>query len=178
MSSAFLYSPRLLFIASSVALLEVELASTDQLATVLNVAIPADWPPGEYDQDAMQFFLDQLVAGGPEAMGWYGWYVVTYPTRDTPAALVAGGGYFGPPDPEGLLEIGYSVSTEWRRRGIATEIVATLVNHAWQQPRVKRIIAHTLPGNEASIGTLTKNGFYPIDIDDPEKLCFEVLPVV
>ncbi|GAB2555536.1 GNAT family N-acetyltransferase [Spirosoma areae] len=176
MKPAFLYSPHLLFIASTPALLQAELASTDQLATVLNVAIPSDWPPGEYDRDAMQFFLDQLIAGGPEAAGWYGWYVVMYPTPTTAATLVAGGGYFGPPDPQGVLEIGYSVSTEWRRRGVATELVARLVSHAWQQLGVKRIIAHTLPGNEASIGVLTKNRFRQIASDDPEKLCFELVP--
>lgn len=175
MNSLFLYSPRLLFIASTPALLEIELASTDQLANVLNVALPTDWPPGEYDRDAMLFFLDQLTASGPEANGWYGWYVVTYPTATIPATLVAGAGYFGPPTTEGLLEIGYSVSTQWRRQGIATEIVATLIRHGWQQPGVTRIIAHTLPGNEASIGVLTNNGFSPIDSDDPEKLCFERL---
>ncbi|MRS63501.1 GNAT family N-acetyltransferase [Larkinella terrae] len=178
MSSAFLYSPRLLFIASSPSLLRVELSDRQQLGQILNVDIPADWPPGEYDQDAMRFFLDQQETGGPDAIGWYGWYVVALPTADTPATLVAGGGYFGPPDAEGSLEIGYSVSEHWRSRGFATEIVDTLVNHAWKQPGVTRIIAHTLPDNQASIGVLTKNGFYPIESDDPEKLCFELLPQV
>ena len=175
MNSAFLYSPRLLFIASTPALLNAELADIHQFAEILNVAIPSDWPPGEYDQDAMQFFLDQLETGGPEARGWYGWYVVAYPTASTPATLVAGAGYFGPPTAEGLLEIGYSVSDQWRRQGIASEIVATLVNHGWQQPGVTRIIAHTMPDNPASIGVLTKNGFGPTESEDPEKLCFELL---
>lgn len=76
------------------------------------------------------------------------------------------------------MEIGYSVSAEWRNKGIATEVVGTLVNHAWRQEGVQRIIAHTFADNQASIGVLTKNGFYPIASDDPEKLCFELLPVV
>lgn len=68
-TSAFLYSPRLLFIASSLTLLQVELVSSHQLAQVLNVVIPSDWPLREYDQDATQFFLDQLLTGGQEAIG-------------------------------------------------------------------------------------------------------------
>ncbi|MVM30510.1 GNAT family N-acetyltransferase [Spirosoma sp. HMF4905] len=176
MNSLFLYSSRLLFVASSPTLLQFELVSNQQLGHALNVAIPSDWPPGEYDQGAMQFFLDQLLAGGEEVAGWYGWYAITYPTTTTPATLVASGGYFGPPDSEGLLEIGYSVSDEWRRRGIATEVVGTLVRHAWQQAGVKRIIAHTMPDNQASIGVLTKNGFHQITSDDADKLCFEWLP--
>lgn len=126
----------------------------------------------------MQFFLEQLVAGGQEASGWYGWYVISYPTSSTPATLVAGGGYFGPPGATGTVEIGYSVSAHWRQEGIATEVVDTLIHHAWRQDGVQRIIAHTLAGNQASIGVLTKNGFYPIESEDPEKLCFELLPVV
>ena len=178
MNSVFLYSPRLLFIAASPTLLQLELNSIPKLAKLLNVVVPADWPPGEYDQDAMQFFLDQLEAGGSGNIGWYSWYVVAYPTITTPATLVASAGYFGPPDVTGKLEIGYSVSDQWRRQGIATEIVAELVRHAWQQEGVARITARTLPDNVASIGVLTKNGFYQIGSDDPEKLYFELLPVV
>ncbi|UFH56041.1 GNAT family N-acetyltransferase [Spirosoma sp. KNUC1025] len=157
-------------------MLQAELVSPHQLGKLLNVAIPSDWPPGEYDQDAMQFFLNQLLAGGEEAIGWYGWYVIAYPTADTPATLVSSCGYFGPPI-AGTVEIGYSVSSEWQRQGIATEMVGVLVNHAWKQNGVQRIIAHTVFDNVASIGVLTKNGFYQIDSDDPEKLCFELFPV-
>lgn len=174
LNPAFLYSPRLLFVAASPALLQAELSSTNELARMLNVAIPADWPPGEYDQDAMHFFLDQLVTGGPDVAGWYSWYVVAYPTGNKPATLVAGAGYFGPPNAFGVLEIGYSVSAGWQRRGLATEIVTTLVGQGWQHLQVKQIIAHTLPENVASIGVLTKNGFLPTASDDPEKLCFEL----
>ena len=178
MTSVFLYSPRLLFVASSPTLIQVELVSIHQLAQVLNVVIPSDWPPGEYDQDAIEFFLGQLLAGGQEAIGWYGWYVIAYPTVTTPATLVATGGYFGPPTETGTLEIGYSVSAQWRKQGIATELVAVLVNHAWHQQGVKRIIAHTLPDNQASMSVLIKNGFQSIQSDDSEKLCFELSPVV
>lgn len=176
MNSLFLFSHRLLFVAASPALLQAELVSNQQLAKALNVAIPLDWPPGEYDQGAIQFFLDQLLARGPEASGWYAWYVITYPTPTAPATLVANGGYFGPPNTDGTLEIGYSVSSEWRRQGIATELVARLVDHGKQLAGVKRIIAHTLPDNQASIGVLVKNSFNQVVSDDTEKLCFEWQP--
>ena len=177
MTSTFLYSPRLLLIASLVTLLQAELASTDQLAKLLNVNIPTDWPPGEYDQDAMQFFLNQLLTNGQEAAGWYSWYVIRYPIDTQPPILVANGGYFGPPDTTGQLEIGYSVLVDWRGQGIATELVSLLVSHAWRQEGVYRVIAHTLPTNQASIRVLTKNGFSPVKSNDQNRLCFEVLPV-
>ncbi|MEO6284265.1 MAG: GNAT family N-acetyltransferase [Dyadobacter sp.] len=175
MNAKFLYSKRLLFIASTPDLLKVELTGNDNLAKLLNANIPTDWPAGDYDHDAILFFLDQLEAGGTEAAGWYGWHVIALPTEDFPATLVAGGGYFGPPNENGLLEIGYSVSEQWRNRGIATEIVATLVSHAWKQLNVTKIIAHSLRQNEASKNVLLKTGFIETESDDPEKLCFETI---
>ncbi|MBD2700052.1 GNAT family N-acetyltransferase [Spirosoma sp. BT702] len=177
MNAAFLYSNRLLFVAGTPTLLNLELTDRARFAQLLNVAITSDWPPGEYDEGAMRFFIDQLISGQEEVIGWYNWYVITYPTATSPATLVAGAGYFGPPSSDGTVEIGYSVSKEWRRQGIATEIVSTLTAHAWKQPEIRRIIAHTLPSNEASIKALTKNGFYSFESDDPEKLCFELLPI-
>ena len=91
---------------------------------------------------------------------------------------MAGEGYFGPPDGAGTVEIGYTVSAAWRKQGIATEGVGTLIQHAWRQAGVRRIIAHTLADNLASIGVLTRNGFYPIASDDAGKVCFELFPVV
>jgi len=73
-------------------------------------------------------------------------------------ALVASGGYFGPPDADGVVEIGYSVSENWRRCGFATEIVGALVENAFSR-QAKTVIAHTHPDNLASINVLRRSGF-------------------
>jgi RimJ/RimL family protein N-acetyltransferase len=78
---------------------------------------------------------------------------------EAPATLVAGGGYFGPPDEEGTVEIGYSVAPEWRGRGIARELAAALVARAWATPGVRRVVARTDETNAASMAVLHHCGF-------------------
>ena len=154
-----LQSDRLTLIASTLAHIRTELESPDQLATMLNAMVSTEWPTGEYDRDAMEFFRARLDEGGEQAEGWYGWYAVRAADAGGPRTLVGAGGYFGPPDTEGTVEVGYSVLPRWQRRGYASEIVQTLVQHAFTFPTVERIIAHTTEANPASIAVLLRCGF-------------------
>jgi len=96
--------------------LHLELDDPAAFATLLGVRLPQDWPPGEYDRDAIQFFLEKMIEGGPEAVGWYGWYAIL---EGSEPALVGCGGYLGPPDESGCVEIGYSICERWRGQGLA-----------------------------------------------------------
>src|SRR6185503_12468520 len=107
-----LKSERLTLIASTLAYVRTELESPDQLATLLGAVVSTDWPTGEYDRNAMEFFRGRLEEGGEEVEGWYGWYAVRDADEEGPRALVGAGGYFGPPDAEGTVEVGYSVLPE------------------------------------------------------------------
>jgi len=82
------------------------------------------------------------------------------PDLDSPRTLVGAGGYFGPPDAEGTVEIGYSVLPEWQRRGYASEMVQALLDHAFTFANIKRVIAHTTAANPASISVLLRCGFH------------------
>jgi ribosomal-protein-alanine N-acetyltransferase len=155
-----LRSKRLTLVASTLAHVRTELESPDQFATVLGAAVSADWPSGEYDREAMVFFRARLEEGGEEVEGWYGWYAVREADVEGPRALVGAAGYFGPPDEEGTVEVGYSVLPEWQRRGYATEMVDALVKHAFKSAGVVRVIAHTTEANPASIAVLLRCGFH------------------
>lgn len=50
------------------------------------------------------------------------------------------GGYFGPPNSEGEVKIGYSVLSKWQRRGYATETVNSLVSYAFFLKRQKVLL--------------------------------------
>ncbi|UYZ62433.1 GNAT family N-acetyltransferase [Hymenobacter weizhouensis] len=163
------FTPRLTLIAASRALLTAELSKPRYFPMLLGAALPTDWPPGEYDEEAMRFFLAQLTAGGRHAAGWYGWYAILRAGAEAPVnTLVAAGGFFGPPDAEGTAEIGYSVAADWRGRGLATELVAGLVRHAAETGLVRRLYAHTSADNPASHRVLLRNDFTeaPIRAED------------
>jgi RimJ/RimL family protein N-acetyltransferase len=108
----------------------------------------------------MEFFRARLEEGGEEVEGWYGWYAVRAADLEGPPALVGAGGYFGPPDAEGTVEVGYSVLPEFQRLGYATEMVQALVKHAFTFPNIERVIAHTTEANPASISVLLRCGFH------------------
>ncbi len=150
---------RLSLHAATLEHVRAELEDPGRLALLLDAAVSANWPPGEYDRDAQEYFRARLEAGGAAVEGWYGWYAVKEADREGPRALVAAAGYLGPPDASGAVEIGYSVLPEWRRRGYASEIVEALVARAFSQPGVRRVVAHTTAANLGSAAVLLRCGF-------------------
>ncbi len=151
-------TPRLELLAASLDLLEAELAGAAALGAMLGVPVPDSWPPGEYDQDALDFFALHIAAEGAAAVGWYNWYAIMIGPDGSREALVGGAGYMGPPV-GGQVEIGYSVVPEARGRGFATEIVEGLAMRALAAPDVHTVIAHTLQSNHASQAVLKRAGF-------------------
>jgi RimJ/RimL family protein N-acetyltransferase len=68
-------------------------------------------------------------------------------------------GFLGPPDAKGQVELGYSIVSDRRRRGYASEAAAAVVTWARKQVGVKVIIAECEATNTASIRTLERLGF-------------------
>ena len=151
--------------------LRMELDNAPAFAALLGASLPEDWPPGEYDRNAIQFFLEKMIEGGKEAVGWYGWYAILQGRE--PAALVGCGGYLGPPDEDGCVEIGYSICEQWRGQGLAKELVQALVDRAWTRG-ARKIVAHTTEANPASIAVLHRCGFKQAPGLDQGQLLFEI----
>ena len=80
---------------------------------------------------------------------------------DAPRTLVGWGGFKGPPDCNGAVEIGYAIAPAWEGRGVATAAAGALVAEAWATPEVRAVQAHTLPGpaGASSVRVLEKLGF-------------------
>lgn len=165
-------TPRLTLLAASRALLTAELHKPRYFPVLLGATIPASWPPDEYDEAAMRYFLDQLTIGGRHAAGWYGWYAIRKDTPDTPKTLIGAGGFMGPPE-AGTVEISYSIVDEWRRQGLATELVAGLLEQAAATGMVHHVVAHTFPDNTASQQVLLANGFQTTSTNPDGRLRFE-----
>ncbi|WP_051718576.1 GNAT family N-acetyltransferase [Hymenobacter sp. IS2118] len=167
------HTPRLLVLAASRALLTAELHKPQYFPVLLGAALPADWPPGQYDRAAMTHSLEQLTAGGRTAAGWYAWYALRKVEGDTPRTLIGAGGFMGPPDAAGMAEIGFAIAADWRGQGLATELVAGLVQQAAATGMVLQLVAHTDADNLAAQHVLAGNGFEPEGITPDGRLRFE-----
>ncbi len=164
MNDLSIKTARLLLVPTTVEHLEAELHAPGRLPELLGVVVPAGWPPGLYDRDAMAFFHARMLEAGSAAAGWYGWYAIRRATTDGPAILVASGGYLGPPTLDGTVEIGYSVVPEYRNHGYATELVSALTNRALALlvAGVRRVVAEVDDQNSASRKVLMRCGFDPV----------------
>lgn len=81
---------------------------------------------------------------------------------------VGSGGYKGPPDADGMVEIAYGIDAAHRGRGYATEVAAALVAHALGAGALI-VRAHTRPENGASARVLEHCRFARIgEVVDPE----------
>lgn len=74
-------------------------------------------------------------------------------------AVIGSGGFKGPPDAAGMVEIAYGIVPEHEGRGYATEVARALVEYALKSDSVKLVRAHTLRSPNASTKVLTKCGF-------------------
>jgi RimJ/RimL family protein N-acetyltransferase len=85
----------------------------------------------------------------------------------TDGALVGFGGFKGEPR-DGDVEIGYAVAPSRQRRGIATAVVAILVERA-AAAGVSIVSAHTLGTENPSTAVLRKSGFQRVaELEDPD----------
>ncbi len=76
------------------------------------------------------------------------------------ATVIGTGGFTGPPDNEGAIEIGYGVVPDFEGQGYATEATAALVEWARKNGKIRIARAHTLPERNASTRVLEKCGFH------------------
>jgi [ribosomal protein S5]-alanine N-acetyltransferase len=114
------------------------------------------------------------IAKNPEAARW-----IVRAAVDDPGGFVVGhAGFHGPPDENGMVEVGYTVVPEYRRRGYARAMLAALLRRAADEPQVRTVRASISPGNAASLATIAGFGFEPAgeqwDEEDGLELLFEV----
>lgn len=154
-------SQRLRLLAATAESTKAELRNPSRLAQIIGARVPSDWPP-ETLRDAQPMFLAWHEAH-PDWTGWLGWYAIRVDEEEP--VLCGSVGFKGPPDASGMVEIGYSVLPEHRHVGLATEMVAKLVEWACRHPSLRCIEAETTVENRASIRVLERTGFQPVSSD-------------
>lgn len=136
--------------------LRADLAGPATLARVLGAHVPENWPPDLYDRDAAEWSL-RFAEEHPTDGRWNLYYLVD-PSAESGRTCVGIVGFKGAPA-EGRVEVGYSVLSQFRRRGYASEAVKALVELAFAHDGIDAVLAETLPELRPSIGVLERLGF-------------------
>jgi len=108
----------------------------------------------------IQLYLEELESD-QELFGWGVWLVFS----QTDQQLIGDIGFKGKPV-DGVVEVGYGISTDEQNKGYATEAVEALVNWAFQTGKVNKIVAECLKTNEASIRVLEKLFMNKVEQDE------------
>jgi RimJ/RimL family protein N-acetyltransferase len=93
-------------------------------------------------------------------------------------AVVGAAGFHGPPDGAGMVEVGYQVVPELRRRGYARAVLETLLARAAREPAVRVVRASVRPDNAPSLALISQYGFVRVgeqwDEEDGLETVYEV----
>ena len=148
----FLQTERLTLVPLSREIAMSAMRDRARLAALLAAHVPDDWP--EPDFAGFLPVLRRALRKDPACGEWFG---IIIHTADR--TVVGDMGFHGPPDEEGMVEIGYSILPAFRRRGYAFEMARALIGWALARPEITRITATGVAaGNRGSIRVLEKVG--------------------
>ncbi|MFN6515405.1 MAG: GNAT family N-acetyltransferase [Nostoc sp. CreGUA01] len=128
-----------------------------EVERLLGVRVPDDWYASEV-LDILPMYAQMLI-DDPSQLGWGVWLMIHIADN----TLIGDLGFLGKPNEQGTTEMGYEVISAYRQQGFAFEAVEALVNFAFTQPELQRIIAHSPDNHTASIRILEKLGMQEID---------------
>ncbi|RAI98699.1 RimJ/RimL family protein N-acetyltransferase [Chitinophaga skermanii] len=124
----------------------------DELSNILGIEVPENWT--EFPE--MIILAYDKLRNDPSMLGWFFYFVI----HKTDKKIIGTGGFKGRPSPEGVVEIGYEISEDYRENGYASEAVEAFIRFAFHHQYVNKIIAHTLEEYNASVKVLQKNGLH------------------
>jgi len=155
-------TPRLVLRHADDLSLQASVKGVEAFSQITGCQVSPDWPPNHWDAQAVTWLMGQLTLSPGEVMRRPWWIALKDGT------VIGTLGTKGPPDADGVVEIGYSIVTSQWRHGYATEAVGAVVRWLLNDPRVSQVCAHTLHQDPASSGVLSKNGFtFAVSLDDP-----------
>jgi RimJ/RimL family protein N-acetyltransferase len=116
---------------------------------------------GQIVRDSLAF-----LGGRPRPDPW-GAYLAIDPGT---AEVVGTCAFKSAPHADGGVEIAYFTFPPFEGRGYATAMAGALASLAFTATEVRRVFAHTLPGESASTRVLEKNGLqFAGEVVDPEE---------
>jgi ribosomal-protein-alanine N-acetyltransferase len=146
-----LQTERLRLVAASAPLTRLAVEDRAAWAAALGATVPPSWPY-ELLVDAEPWIAAKMEAVTDAELGWWMWYAIRS------GELIGTAGLKGPPDANGVVEIGYGLVPEEEGRGYGTEAARAVFDWAARDPRVKRIVAETFPSLPRSVRVMEKLG--------------------
>lgn len=114
------------------------------------------------------------VKSNPAVNKWFVRWMVEKETRE----IVGSASFHGPPDEQGMMEIGLGVNSIFQRRGYATETLTGMWSWVVEQPGVQSLRYTVAPDNVASVALVKKFGFacvgQQIDPEDGPEDIYEM----
>jgi RimJ/RimL family protein N-acetyltransferase len=114
------------------------------------------------------------VKSDPAVNKWFVRWIVEKETQE----IVGSTSFHGPPDMQGMMEIGLGIHVNFQRRGYATETLTGMWSWVIDQPGVDLLRYTVAPDNEASVAVIKKFGFecvgQQIDPEDGPEDIYEM----
>ena len=87
-------------------------------------------------------------------------------------------GYHGPPDGDGMVEVGYTIDPQYRRQGYARAALRALIERARHEPGVRTFRATISPDNAPSRDLVLSEGLVEVgeqwDDEDGLEIVYEL----
>jgi ribosomal-protein-alanine N-acetyltransferase len=154
LTPAPLETERLRLVPATLELADADLHNRLEFMHQLGALVLDSWPPPLNDESSMRYTVD-FLRRSPGDSGWAAWYWIA---KKHKPVVIGQGGFKGPPA-DGAVEIGYSLLSEFQKKGYASEAVAALLAWAFAHDEVERVAAETLPELAPSIRLLERAGF-------------------
>jgi ribosomal-protein-alanine N-acetyltransferase len=168
----YIETQRLELIPCSLEVAKMAIAKDNPLLEKLLTAyVPEDW----YSADVQGFLPKyvEMLEEDPSQLGYGVWLMI----RTHDSTLIGDLGFVGKSDDGECLELGYEVLAPYRNQGYATEAVEVLINYAFMQLAVKKVIAHTPQDNHAAMKVAEKLGMRKLELielpDLPEVMMWK-----
>ena len=165
-------TPRTRLVLMSLGFMDAILAGDREGAeALLGASVPDEWPD-EDDRWLLRLRNEQIREDASSAP----WLVRAIVSREADR-MVGHVGFHGPPDEDRVVEIGYTVLSDFRRRGYAEEAVRAMFDWAHSEHEIARLRASAAPDNDPSLALIKKLGFFQVGVQwderDGRELVFE-----
>ncbi len=114
-------------------------------------------------KSAIEKKLKKMGSAGSEEYEWYTYWLIIEKTENKGIGFI---GFKGPPKESGQTEVGYSISANYRRRGLMSEALTLLIDWAFESSSCSGVFAMVRKDNVASAKVLRNCSFSAVEASD------------